>query len=123
MEGEVWVFTRQLLKLIIIEHLSQRACPVPEADFALAPEALELVKNVRTHRCHARATTDKDHFSLGLFSKELAKRTGDGHLISRFQGPDIRRHDARGCIRHIRRRRGDTHVEHNDALLVRVVGH
>ena len=89
MEGKVRVFTRQLFKLIIVEHLTQRTRPVPEADFTLAAEPLELVKDVRAHRGHAGTAADKDHFRVGIFREELPERTGDGHLIARLQGPDV----------------------------------
>ena len=78
---------------------------------------------MRTHRCHTRTAADKDHFRVGVFGKEFAERAGNRHFVARLEGPDIGRHDARGCIRHIRRRRGDTHVEHNNALLFRIVSH
>ncbi len=123
MEAEVRVVARQLFELLLIEHFTQRTSAIPEADLTLAAQALKLIKNVRAHRRHPGAPADKDHFGVGLFGKELTKRTGDGDLITRFQRPDIRRHDPRRRIRYARRRRGDTHVEHDDALLFRVVGH
>ena len=78
---------------------------------------------MRAHRGHTGTAADKHHFRVGIFGKELTKRAGDRYLIARLQGPDVRRHDARRGIRHVRRWRGNTHVEHNNALLFRVVGH
>ena len=78
---------------------------------------------MRAHRRHAGAAADKHHLSVGLFSKELAERPGNRHLIARLQRPDIGRHDPRRRIRDLRRRRRDAHVEHNDALLFRIVSH
>ena len=122
-EGKVWVVARQLLELIIVEHLAQRARSVPEADLTLATQPLELVKDVRAHRGHTGTAADKHHFRVGIFGKELTERTGDRHFVTRLERPDVRRHDTRRCIRHIRWRRGDTHIEHDDALLFRVVSH
>ena len=78
---------------------------------------------MRAHRGHTGTAADKDHFHVGIFGKELTERTGDRHFVAWLKGPDIRRHHARRCIRHIRRRRGDTHVEHDNALLFRIVSH
>src|SRR5690606_9262374 len=47
---EVVVFLGQLVVLVDVEGLAQRACAVPEADLALGAKTLELVKDVRTHR-------------------------------------------------------------------------
>ena len=89
MEGKVWIVARQLFKLLIVEHFAQRTGAVPEADFARAVQALELVENMRTHRRHPGAAADKHHLGVGFFSKELAKRPGNRHLIARLQRPDI----------------------------------
>ena len=78
---------------------------------------------MRAHRCHPCPAADKHHLRLRFFGKELPKRPGDRHFITRLQRPDIRGHNPRRRIRHLRRRRGNTHVEHDDTLLFRIVSH
>ena len=86
--------------------------------------ALELVEDMRTHRRHARATTDEDHLVLCIARKELAVRAGDVDLVTRLQVENERRHDSR---RHLligaRRWRRNADIQLDQALLERKVRH
>ena len=106
-----------------VEGLAQAARAVPEAHLALRVQPPELVEDVRAHRRHARAAADEDHLVVGLAGEELAVGTGDDDLVARLQAEDVGRHQPGRHVRRARRRRGDAHVEHDDALLVRVVRH
>ena len=75
------------------------------------------------HRRHTRTTTDEHHFGVGVLGKELAERTGDGHLVTSLQAEDVGRHLA-GRGSPVAGRRGcDPHVQHDDAELFRIVRH
>ena len=59
---------------------------------------------------------------------EVAERTAHDHLVARFQREDVRRSDTRVDIHEARavgleRRRSDTHGQHEDVALGRIVGH
>ena len=124
MPFEVVELFGQLVEILDKEHLAFGTRPVPEGDLPVAVlQTLELVKDVASHRRHTGTTTDKDHLFLRVAGEELTKRAGDGDLVTGFQVEDIRRHLARRNTGGARRRRGNTDVEHNEALFVRVVGH
>ena len=86
-------------------------------------QALELVEDVRTHRRHTRTTADEDHFRIGVFGEEFAEGAGNGNFVAGFKVEDVAGHDAWLGFGDFRRRGGNTDVEHDDAFLVRVVGH
>ena len=120
---EVGVLRGELVVLLDVEGLAQRAGAIPEADLALGLQALELVEDVRAHRRHAGATADEDHLGIGVLGEELAERPVYGDLVARLEVEHPGRHLARRQVVLARWRRGDADVEFDDALLVRVVGH
>ena len=122
--GEVGVLLGQLVELIHIEGLAQRARTVPEADLALGLQALELVEDVRAHGRHAGTAADEHHLVVGLLGEELAERTIHRDLVARLQVEHPRGHLARrNVVAALGRGRGHPDVELDDAFLARIVGH
>src|SRR3989344_5651810 len=120
---EVRVLGLQLIVLFDVEGLAHGARTVPEAHLALGLQTLELIEDVRTHRRHAGTTTDEDHLGIGVLGEELTEGSVDGDLVARLEAEHVGRHLARRHIVTPRRRRRDTDVEFDDALLFRVVRH
>ncbi len=124
MEGEVFVLTLELFELFLVEDLAHAATAVPVGDLAAALEVLEQLEDVAAQRRHARAAADVDHLGLRVLDEELAVRSGDRHLVAGLEVEDVGRGLARRSPRgRSRRGRGDADVEHDDALLARIVGH
>ncbi len=83
-------------------------------------QTFQLVENVGTHRSHTRTAADKYHFGIGVFGEKFAERAGNRNFVAGFERPDVGRHLSRRRIRYARGRRGDTHVQHNDAFFFRI---
>lgn len=73
-EREVVVLGGQLLELVSVEELLQRAASIPEGGLARCVFDFELVEDVRTHGGHARATADEHHLPVGVLHEELSVR-------------------------------------------------
>ncbi|MNC74892.1 hypothetical protein D3C75_1263300 [compost metagenome] len=46
MPGEVFILFLQVVEVVLVEHLTQGTCTVPEGDFALRLQALQLIEDV-----------------------------------------------------------------------------
>ena len=85
MPFKVWIFLRQLFVFLCVEGFTQRASAIPEADLARRVKAIELISEMRAHRCHARTTTDQDHFGFGFLGKKVTERTKYLNLVALLQ--------------------------------------
>ncbi len=91
-------------------------------------QCLEQVEDVASHRSHSGTTADEYDLVVGILDEEFAVRAADGDLVSRFERVDVRRADTRIyrnplLLCPVERRSRDTHVQHDDVALCRVVGH
>ena len=97
---------------------------VPEGHLAVGLQALELVEDVRAHRRHAGAAADEAHLVLSV---SLAKNSPKGpEIVTSSPGFRLKMHEDIDAGRDVLARsggEGDADVEHDDALLFRVVGH
>ena len=84
-----------LFKLVIIfqiERLFQAARTIEEADFPGGLLSLEQMHDVASHRCHTCTSADKDKFLVCrkiVRQEEFSVRSGDSHLVSRFEREDV----------------------------------
>ena len=111
-------------EMIDIEQFPDAATTVPIGNFAVCLSIAEKFKDMATQRSHSSTATNVDHFVVSVLDKELTIRTRDRDLITGLEIEDVGTDFAwRSSLWCARRRRRYAHVEHDNPLFTRVVGH
>ena len=89
MVGKVGVVGRQVLELVVVEHLDLGSRPVPEGHGPLGLGVEQLVENVAAHGGHAGAAPDKAHFPSGLLDKKIPVRPAEHQAVPWLAGEEV----------------------------------
>ena len=109
--------------IFVVKHLFDGSGPVPEGDLTIGSETFKLIEDMGAHGRHTRTTTNEHHFIVSLASKEFTERTRDGHFVAWLQVEYVGRHDTRRYSLRTRRRRGNTHIQHDYVAFFGIVRH